>query len=187
MGGSLTVIPARVLSAGAREESRIRAGGRRDSRSTRLRLRSGHASRAGQRQTRENDKLERLLTGVGGLSQSELGHYLSSRPVEAAHGMAVYWIGMARTSIKSTYALDVETIRKLDRVAARWKVSKSEVLRRAIDVVARDQFGDAPPPLRALDELQKSVKLTRRRTDQWSREVRNERAKTSARHEWRKR
>jgi len=94
---------------------------------------------------------------------------------------------MARTSIKSTYALDVETIRKLDRVAARWKVSKSEVLRRAIEVVARDQLGEAPSPLQALDELQKSVKLIKRRTDQWSREVRNERAKTSARHEWRKR
>ena len=94
---------------------------------------------------------------------------------------------MARTSIKSTYALDVETIRKLERVAARWKVPKSEVLRRAIDLVARDQLGDAPTPLQALDELQKRVKLARRRTDEWLREVRNERAKTLARHEWRKR
>lgn len=78
-------------------------------------------------------------------------------------------------------------MRKLDRVAARWKVSKSEVLRRAIEVVARDQLGEATPPLQALDELQKSVKLSRQETDKWSREVRNERAKTSARHEWRKR
>jgi len=60
-------------------------------------------------------------------------------------------------------------------------------LRRAIEAVARDRLGDVPSPLRALNELQKSVKLTRQRTDQWSREVRNERAKTSARHEWRKR
>ena len=94
---------------------------------------------------------------------------------------------MARTSIKSTYALDVETIRKLDRVAARWKVSKSEVLRRAIEVVARDQLGEAMLPLQALDELQKSVKLSRQRTDSWSREVRNERTQASARHEWRRR
>jgi len=78
-------------------------------------------------------------------------------------------------------------MRKLDRVAARWKVSKSEVLRRAIEVVARDQLGEATPPLQALDELQKSVKLSRQETDKWSREVHNERAKTSARHEWRKR
>lgn len=94
---------------------------------------------------------------------------------------------MARTSIKSTYSLDVETVRKLDRVAARWKVSKSEVLRRAIEVVARDQLGEPPPPLQALDELQKSVKLTKQRTEKWSREVRIEREKASARHEWRKR
>jgi hypothetical protein len=94
---------------------------------------------------------------------------------------------MARTSVKSTYALDVETVRKLDRVAARWKVSKSEVLRRAIEVVARDQLGEPPPPLQALDELQKSVKLTKQRTEKWSREVRGEREKTSARHEWLKR
>jgi len=60
-------------------------------------------------------------------------------------------------------------------------------LRRAIDVVARAQLGEAPSPLQALDELQKSVKLTRQRTDAWSREVRYERAKTSARHEWRRR
>ncbi|HVA82301.1 MAG TPA: ribbon-helix-helix protein, CopG family [Candidatus Binataceae bacterium] len=89
--------------------------------------------------------------------------------------------------MKSTYALDVETIRKLDRVAARWKVSKSEVLRRAIDVVARDQLGDPPPRLQALDELHKSVKLTRQQTDKWPRGVRSERAKASARHEWPKR
>ncbi|MFZ0659238.1 MAG: ribbon-helix-helix protein, CopG family [Candidatus Binataceae bacterium] len=94
---------------------------------------------------------------------------------------------MARTSIKSTYALDVETVGKLDRMAARWKVSKSEVLRRAIELVARDQFVEPPSRLQALDELQKSMGLTRQRTDYWSREVRAERAKTSARHEWRKR
>ncbi len=60
-------------------------------------------------------------------------------------------------------------------------------MRRAIDVVARDQLGETPPPLQALDELQKSVKLTRKRIEQWSRKVRSERAETSARHEWRKR
>jgi predicted transcriptional regulator len=88
---------------------------------------------------------------------------------------------MARTSIKSTYALDVDTIRKLDRVAARWKVSKSEVLRRAIDVVAREQAADAPSPVEALDQLQKSIKLTARQAGKWVLEVRKERAKSSAR------
>ncbi len=92
---------------------------------------------------------------------------------------------MARLAIKSTYTLDVETIRKLERVAARWSVSKSEVLRRAIDAVAREQSAVAPSPLEALDQLQKSLKLSAPETRKWSDEVRRERAKGSARHEWR--
>lgn len=94
---------------------------------------------------------------------------------------------MARTSIKSTYALDVDTVRKLERVATRWRVSKSEVLRRAIDVVARDQAVGAPSPLEALDQLQNSLNITAHRAETWSREVRQERAKSSARREWRRR
>ncbi len=92
---------------------------------------------------------------------------------------------MARTSVESTYALDVETIRKLESVAARWGVSKSEVLRRAIDAVAREQAAVAPSPLEALEELQTSLKLSPSRAQKWSREVREERARASARHEWR--
>jgi len=39
---------------------------------------------------------------------------------------------MAITTIRSAYALDVETTQVLERIAHRWKVSKSEALRRAI-------------------------------------------------------
>lgn len=85
---------------------------------------------------------------------------------------------MARTSIKSTYALDVDTIRKLDRVAARWRVSKSEVLWRAIEMVAREQAEDAPSPLEALDQLQKNLKLTAHQARKWSLQVRQERVKS---------
>jgi hypothetical protein len=93
---------------------------------------------------------------------------------------------MARTSIKSTDALDVDTIRKLDGVAARWQVSKSEVLRRAIEAVARQQAEEAPSPVEALDQLQKSLKLTAHRARKWSLEVRQERVKSSRRREWRR-
>jgi hypothetical protein len=95
--------------------------------------------------------------------------------------------GSTPLQFAASKVVDAVQIRKLERVAARRKVPKSEVLHRAIDVVAREQLGGAPTPLQALDELQKSVKLARRRTDEWSRQVRTERAKTSARHEWRKR
>ena len=94
---------------------------------------------------------------------------------------------MARTSIKSTYALDVETIRKLDRVAAQWQVSKSEVLRRAIELVAREQAERAPSPLEALDQLQKSLNLSAHQARKWSLEVRQERVKRAGRREWRRR
>jgi hypothetical protein len=39
---------------------------------------------------------------------------------------------MAGTTVKVTYFLDVETIRALDDMARRWRVSKSEALRRVI-------------------------------------------------------
>ena len=93
---------------------------------------------------------------------------------------------MARTSIKSTYSLDVGTIRKLERVAARWRVSKSEVLRRAIDAVDRDETAGTLAPLDALLKLQSSVKLTPPQANRWFREVRRERSEASARREWRK-
>jgi hypothetical protein len=94
---------------------------------------------------------------------------------------------MARTSVKSTYALDVETVRKLERVAAQWHVSKSEVLRRAIDLVAGDSAASGSSPLQALDELQQSLKLSARQIDGWALETRRERARTSIQHECRKR
>jgi hypothetical protein len=79
-------------------------------------------------------------------------------------------------------ALDVETVRKLERVAAQWKLSKSEVLRRAIDLVAREPPATVSSRLQALDELQKTLKLTPKQAGNWEREVRHEWVKSSARH-----
>ena len=39
---------------------------------------------------------------------------------------------MAMSTIRSTYALDVETMQVLKRIANKWKLSKSEALRRVI-------------------------------------------------------
>lgn len=95
---------------------------------------------------------------------------------------------MARTTVKSTYSLDVETIRKLDRLAAQWHVPKSEALRRAIGLAAHDQDGSVTSPLQALEELQRRLKarFSRREIETWAAETRRERVKSSARHEWRK-
>ncbi len=43
---------------------------------------------------------------------------------------------MAVITIKSTYSLDVGSVRTLEALAQRWYVSRSEVLRRAIRIAA---------------------------------------------------
>jgi len=95
---------------------------------------------------------------------------------------------MARMTVKSTYAFDLETVHKLDALAAQWHVSKSEALRRAIDLAVRDQGVGAPPRLQAFRKLQKSLnaRLTKRQIERWATETRRERVQSSARREWRK-
>ena len=48
---------------------------------------------------------------------------------------------MAIKTIKSTYSLDVEFVRALEALVQRWKVSKSEVSRRAIRIIG--MFGQS--------------------------------------------
>jgi predicted transcriptional regulator len=87
---------------------------------------------------------------------------------------------MASTMVRTTYALDEETVRRLDSLARQWNVSKSEALRRAIrtaDVMA----GSPDDRLKALDELQASMRLTHTRAQTWVREVREERRRSTAR------
>jgi len=83
--------------------------------------------------------------------------------------------GMAITSIRSTYALDVETVQALERMARRWNVSKSEALRRAIRNAERAGTGSDDDALDALDKLQSSLKLTPARARAWAASVRKER------------
>ena len=81
---------------------------------------------------------------------------------------------MARTSIKATYALDVETVDTLERMARRWAVSKSEALRRAVRAAAAEAEL-SQPAVERLDELQRSVALTRAKAKAWVDEVQAER------------
>ena len=90
---------------------------------------------------------------------------------------------MAVTTIKSTYALDVPTVKALEEMARAWKVSKSEALRRAIRAAAERETGSAGEPLGALEGLQKALNLTPAKARTWSTRVRKERRMTSARSE----
>ena len=87
---------------------------------------------------------------------------------------------MASTVVRTTYALDEETVRRLDSLARQWNVSKSEALRRAIRA-ADAKAGSSDDRLKALDELQASLRLTHTRAQTWIRKVRDERRRSTAR------
>ncbi|MXW55498.1 MAG: ribbon-helix-helix protein, CopG family [Gemmatimonadales bacterium] len=82
---------------------------------------------------------------------------------------------MATTTIKSTYSLDVASVRTLEALARRWKVSKSEVLRRAIKAAADEDATREDGPLAALDRLQTAVRERSLDLAAWEREVGEER------------
>jgi Arc/MetJ-type ribon-helix-helix transcriptional regulator len=87
---------------------------------------------------------------------------------------------MASTVVRTTYALDEDTVRRLDGLARQWNVSKSEALRRAIRT-ADTTAGSPDDRLKALDELQASIRLTRTRAQTWVRELRQERRRSTTR------
>lgn len=70
---------------------------------------------------------------------------------------------MAITTIRTTYALDVPTVRALDDLAQHWSISKSETLRRLILSAAKDQLATrhGNPRLAALRAMQDRVKANR--------------------------
>ena len=90
---------------------------------------------------------------------------------------------MALPTVKSTYSLDLETRALLERTAARWRVSKSEALRRAIRAAATEAAMDSDDAVRALDDLQGSLQLTPGKAASWARRSCAERRASSARSE----
>jgi predicted transcriptional regulator len=83
---------------------------------------------------------------------------------------------MAKMTIRSTFALDPETVDALDGLARRWRVSKSEALRRIVRVAfSVERMDDSADALAALDELQVLLGLDAAKADEWGRRVRAER------------
>lgn len=89
--------------------------------------------------------------------------------------------------IKSTYTLDVDTVRALERMAQRWEVSKSEALRRAIRAASGEDQQGTTEALEALDRLQRSLKLSAAGARTWTARARGERRAASTRSETRRR
>ena len=90
-----------------------------------------------------------------------------------------YIFHMPSTTIKSTYSLDVESVRKLEALAQRWKVSKTEVLRRAIRRADMERGAGDGAPLGALDRLQTSLREGRVDVKRWARDSKAERRAAS--------
>ena len=83
---------------------------------------------------------------------------------------------MAKMTVRSTFALDPETVAALDHLAHRWSVSKSEVVRRIVHTAAVIEEADAASDaIAALEELQERLGLTEEQAEEWIREVRAER------------
>ncbi|MGH8470869.1 MAG: ribbon-helix-helix protein, CopG family [Gammaproteobacteria bacterium] len=90
---------------------------------------------------------------------------------------------MAIPTVKSTYSLDLGSVRTLEELARRWGVSKSEALRRAIRAAGGTEQGKESAALKALAELQQSLKLSSSKASAWANQARSERRTASARHE----
>ena len=80
---------------------------------------------------------------------------------------------MVTIAIKSTYSLDVESVRALEDLARRQQVSKSEALRRAIRNEACRQPARGEDAVAALDQLQASLRGRNVDLEQWARDVEN--------------
>jgi predicted transcriptional regulator len=83
---------------------------------------------------------------------------------------------MATPTIKSTYSLDPQTVHDLERLARQLGTSKSEVLRRAVQSLARQQTTPEADALLALEELQKRMGLTEKKANAWIAQVHRERS-----------
>jgi len=90
---------------------------------------------------------------------------------------------MASTTVKTTYSLDLETVRALEDLATRWEVPKSEALRRAIRAASRQESSKPSDALRALNELQEALALSLPAARRWQKAVRSERRAWSRRLE----
>ncbi|MDE0241821.1 MAG: hypothetical protein OXI95_10185 [bacterium] len=88
-------------------------------------------------------------------------------------------------TIKSTYSLDVDTVRQLENLAKHWNTSKSGALRRAIRSAAAGAGSGRNEALDALDYLQDMLALDHDSASAWADEVMQERKASGNRDELR--
>jgi ribbon-helix-helix CopG family protein len=87
---------------------------------------------------------------------------------------------IAVTVNKVTYSLKPETVDRVEELAVKWGIPKSEVIRRAIAQVSREErFIPKLTPLQALNELQTFAGITQEQAEKFNREVRSSRRASS--------
>ena len=83
---------------------------------------------------------------------------------------------MASAKYRTSFALDEETIRTLQNLAARWRVSQAEVVRRAVRYAAAEEQTDADRLQQRLAEYREAGKITPEDADRYLGQVAAERA-----------
>lgn len=73
---------------------------------------------------------------------------------------------------KATYSLDAASLERLNRLARRWQVSKTEVIRRALSKADQPEVATPEERIAALHALQKSLKARGVDFDAWQKTIR---------------
>ena len=100
---------------------------------------------------------------------------------------------MATMTVRTTVAFDPATAQRLERLARRWGVSKSETLRRALEAAEKDLAMETKSdfskmtPTQALHWLQSHPTYPPGIGNRWSREIRRQRAADAVREQRRSR
>lgn len=84
--------------------------------------------------------------------------------------------GMVKMNHRTTFALDEATTRRLKHLAARWRVSQAEVVRRSLEEAERRSQSENPDPAARLCDLhKKGAGLTPAAAEHYLSEVREDR------------
>ena len=76
---------------------------------------------------------------------------------------------------RTTFALDKVTARRLKKLAARWKVSQAEVVRRSVEQAEKQGEAEKPDALAMLRTYHAKGGLDPKRAEKWLEEIREDR------------
>lgn len=82
-----------------------------------------------------------------------------------------HYNGMATMTYRTTFALDGDTMRRLKNLAARWRVSQAEVVRRVLSQAENQPSIGKPDPLAMLKAYHAKGGLDREKAEAYLAEV----------------